>query len=364
MMRFVLFFLFASLLAACSSSSFYLQGIRGQMDLLERSQPIQEILGSTQDEALRKKLERVVTIRDFASRELGLPDNASYRNYANIGRRFVLWNVFATPELSLQPRQWCFPIAGCVNYRGYFDEASAREEAARFAAAGDDVYVGGVPAYSTLGYFNDPLLSTFIRYPDTEVARLIFHELAHQVAYAKDDTVFNESFAVTVEEEGVARWLAAQSDPVLSTQFAASQRYRDGFRTLVARTRSRLAKVYASGERDAAKRVEKAAALDAMRADYAALKSQWGGFGAYDNWFAQGPTNAGLAAVGLYSQKVPDFRALLASVEGDLPRFYAKVKALAELSEKAERNKALAAAVAPVRASASANPVPEAPEAE
>ena len=364
MMRFVLFILFASLLAACSSSSFYLQGIRGQMDLLERSQPIQEILGSTQDEVLKKKLERVISIRNFASRELGLPDNSSYRNYANIGRRFVLWNVFATPELSLQPRQWCFPIAGCVNYRGYFDEADAREEAARFAAAGDDVYVGGVPAYSTLGYFNDPLLSTFIRYPDTEVARLVFHELAHQVAYAKDDTVFNESFAVTVEEEGVGRWLAAQNDTVLSTQFAASQRYREGFRALVAHTRSRLTKVYAGDESDAVKRVEKATALASMRADYAALKNQWGGFGAYDNWFAQGPTNAGLAAVGLYSQKVPDFRALLASVDGDLPRFYAKVKALAELSGKAERNKALAAAVAPVRASASANPVPDAPEAE
>jgi predicted aminopeptidase len=364
MMRLVLYIVFSSLLAACSSSAFYLQGIRGQMDLLERSQPIQELLGSTQDEVLKKKLERVVTIRDFASRELGLPDNASYRNYADIGRRFVLWNVFATPELSLQPRQWCFPIAGCVNYRGYFDEAGAREEAARFTAAGDDVYVGGVPAYSTLGYFNDPLLSTFIRYPDTEVARLIFHELAHQVAYAKDDTVFNESFAVTVEEQGVARWLAAQNDPVLITQFAATQRYRDGFRTLVSRTRSRLAKVYASGESDAVKRTEKAAALAAMRADYAALKNQWGGFAAYDNWFAQGPTNAGLAAVALYSQKVPDFRALLASVDGDLPRFYAKVKALAELSGKAERDRALAAAVAPVRASASANPLPEVPDAE
>ncbi len=359
MMRSVLYIMLASLLGACSSSAYYLQGIRGQIDLLERAKPIQEVLGSTQDVVLKKKLERVVVVREFASRELGLPENASYRNYADIGRRFVLWNVFAAPELSLQPRQWCFPIAGCVNYRGYFNEADARDEAARFAAAGDDVYIGGVPAYSTLGYFNDPLLSTFVRYPDTEVARLIFHELAHQVAYAKDDTVFNESFAVTVEEEGVARWLAAQNDPGLTAQFAATQRYRDGFRTLVARTRSRLAKIYATGETDAVKRAEKAAALAAMRADYAALKNQWSGFAAYDNWFAQGPNNAGLAAVGLYSQKVPDFRALLASVDGDLPRFYAKVKALAELPGRAERNSALAAAIAPTRASASANPVLE-----
>jgi predicted aminopeptidase len=364
MMRLILYTLFVALLGACSSSAYYLQGIRGQMDLLERAQPIQEILGSTQDATLKKKLGRVVAIRDFASRELGLPENASYRTYADIGRRFVLWNVFATPEFSLQPRQWCFPIAGCVNYRGYFDEAGAREEAAHFAAAGDDVYVGGVPAYSTLGYFNDPILSTFIRYPDTEVARLVFHELAHQLAYAKDDTVFNESFAVAVEEEGVARWLAAQNDPALTAQFATTQRYRDGFRTLVSRTRSRLAKVYASSESDAAKRAEKADALAAMRTDYVEMKNQWGGYAAYDSWFAQGPNNAGLAAVGLYTQKVPEFRALLASVDGDLPRFYAKVKALAALPEKSERNTALAAAVASTRASASANSVPEPPEPE
>jgi len=245
-----------------------------------------------------------------------------------------------------------------VNYRGYFDEAGARDEAARFAAAGDDIYIGGVPAYSTLGYFNDPLLSTFVRYPDTEVARLIFHELAHQVAYAKDDTVFNESFAVTVEEEGVSRWLAAQNDPALTAQFEATQRHRDGFRALVAHARKRLSKIYASGDSDPVKRMEKGAAFAAMRAEYAALKAAWGGYSAYDSWFAQGPTNAGLAAVGLYSQKVPEFRALLASVDGDLPRFYAKVKALAALDNKAQRNRALAAITATAPA-ASASPVDE-----
>ena len=355
-MRLLTCFVSVSLLAGCSSGAYYWQGIRGQIDLLERAQPIYEVLLSTQDPALKRKLEVVLSVREFASRELGLPDNPSYRNYADIGRRFVLWNVFATPELSLQPRQWCFPVAGCVNYRGYFDEAGARDEAARFAAAGDDVYIGGVPAYSTLGYFNDPLLSTFVRYPDTEVARLIFHELAHQVAYAKDDTVFNESFAVTVEEEGVSRWLAAQNDPALNAQFEATQRHRDGFRTLVARTRSRLSKVYASGESDPLKRAEKASTFAAMRAEYAALKTEWGGFSAYDSWFAQGPTNAGLAAVGLYSQKVPEFRALLASVDGDLPRFYAKVKALATLGSNTQRDQALAAAAATAPA-ASASPV-------
>ena len=333
------------LLAGCTAAGYYWQGIRGQLDLLERARPIPAVLASTEDPALKRKLERVLAIREYASRELALPDNPSYRSYTDLGRRFVLWNVFAAPELSLEPRQWCFPVAGCVNYRGYFDEAAARAEAAQLGATGDDVYVGGVPAYSTLGYFNDPMLSTVIRYPDTEVARLIFHELAHQVAYAKDDTVFNESFAVAVEEEGIGRWLAAQDDSALTAQFNTSQRYRDGFRTLISRTRSELVTLYASPASAEEKRAGKAAAFATMRAAYDALKKAWGGFAVYDGWFAQGPNNASLAAVGLYTQKVPEFHALLAGDSGDLRRFYAHVKALAALP-KGERDSALAAAAA------------------
>jgi predicted aminopeptidase len=294
---------------------------------------------------LKRKLERVLAIREYASRELALPDNPSYRSYTDLGRRFVLWNVFAAPELSLEPRQWCFPVAGCVNYHGYFDEAAARAEASQLGATGDDIHVGGVPAYSTLGYFNDPMLSTVIRYPDTEVARLIFHELAHQVVYVKDDTVFNESFAVAVEEEGIGRWLAAQDDPALTAQFNTSQRYRDGFRTLTTRTRGELVTLYASSASVEEKRAGKAAAFASMRAAYDALKKEWGGFAAYDGWFAQGPNNASLAAVGLYTQKVPEFHALLAGDSGDLRRFYAHVKRLAGLP-KGERDSALAAAAA------------------
>jgi len=333
----------ALLLTACATAEYYWQGIAGQVDLLARAQPIPEVLQGMQDPVVKRKLEQVLAIREYASRELALPDNASYRRYTELSRRFVLWNVFATPAFSLTPRQWCFPIAGCVNYRGYFAEADARAEAARLAANGDDVHIGGVPAYSTLGYFSDPMLSTFIRYPDTEIARLIFHELAHQITYAKDDTVFNESFAVTVEEEGLRRWLAAQHDPDLDRQFAVSERYREGFFALVGRTRAKLEALYASSASDDAKQAGKTAAFDAMRADYAALKQTWGGYSAYDYWFAQGPNNAGLAAVGLYTQKVPQFQALLAAEGGDLPRFYARVKALAALP-KAEREPALAAA--------------------
>jgi len=346
------------LLGGCTAAAYYWQGFRGQLDLLERARPISAVLAGGADPALKRKLERVLAIREYASRELALPDNPSYRSYTDLGRRFVLWNVFATPELSLEPREWCFPVAGCVNYRGYFDEAAARAEAAQVAATGDDVYVGGVPAYSTLGYFNDPMVSTVIRYPDPEVARLIFHELAHQVAYAKDDTVFNESFAVAVEEEGVGRWLAAQDDPALTAQFNTSQRYREGFRTLIARARGELVALYASSSSVAEKRAGKAAAFASLRLAYDAMKKEWGGFSAYDGWFAQGPNNANLAAVGLYSQKVPEFRALLATENGDLGRFYARVKALATLS-KGARDSALAAAVGNRRASRAPGGTPE-----
>jgi predicted aminopeptidase len=341
MMRWLAPTLVLALLSGCTTAEYYWQGIRGQIDLLSRAQPIADVLDSASDPVLRRKLERVIAIRDYASRELALPDNLSYRRYADLGRRFALWNVFATPELSLKPREWCFPVAGCVNYRGYFSEVAARTEAAELAATGDDVHVGGVPAYSTLGYFADPMLSTFIRYPDVELARLIFHELAHQVAYAKGDTVFNESFAVTVEQEGLDRWLAAQNDPALTAQFAAAQRYRLGFRALVERTQRTLEALYASDVSVAAKRAGKAAAFARMRADYEALKREWGGYPAYDNWFAQGPNNASLAAVGLYTRKVPEFTALLAAEGGDLPRFYARVEAMTELP-KPERDAALA----------------------
>src|SRR6185436_12671016 len=244
------------------------------------------------DANLRQRLARVQEIRAFASRELGLPDNASYTKYADLGRPFVVWNVFAAPELSLTPRQWCFPVAGCVSYRGYFNESEARAEAARLQAAGDDVWVSGVPAYSTLGYFDDPVLSTFIRWPDIEVARMVFHELAHQVVYVKDDTQFNESFAVAVEEAGVERWLALNGNAQLDTQYSRSGRLRAVFRDLTRDTRANLARIYASDAPDAVKRSEKAAAFASMRAGYELAKAGEPGLAGYDRWFA-GAANAG-----------------------------------------------------------------------
>ena len=169
-----------------------------------------------------------------------------------------MWNVFATPELSLTPRQWCFPIAGCVNYRGYFHEAEARGEAARLKAAGDDVYVGGVPAYSTLGWFDDPVLSSFVRWPETEVARLIFHELAHQVLYVKDDTAVQR--VVRGRRRGGGRRAAGSRSARQPAARRAVRAHASGcarvFRDLVRDTRARLVEIYAStraGRRQAAR---------------------------------------------------------------------------------------------------------------
>ena len=349
--------LFALTLAGCGAmetADYYWQGASGQLDILARSKPIHEVIGDSSDVSLNQRLVRVQEIRAFASRELGLPNNASYTKYADLGRPFVVWNVFAAPELSLAPRQWCFPIAGCVSYRGYFNEAEAKAEAARLRAAGDDVWVSGVPAYSTLGYFDDPVLSTFIRWPDVEVARMVFHELAHQVVYVKDDTQFNESFAVAVEEAGVERWLALQGSAQLDAQYLRTARLRGVFRDLMRDTRADLARIYASDAPDAIKRSEKAAAFAALKAGYEVAKAGDPGLAGYERWFAgaanAGPNNAAVVSVALYSRQVPAFRALLAEEGGDLPKFYARVKEIGALT-RVERDAVLvgAAAMGPPR---------------
>ena len=340
------------LLAGCGELEFYGQGIAGQTDILARAKPIGDVIAETPDPVLRARLVRTQAIRAFASRELALPDNRSYTSYADLGRPYAVWNVFAAPELSLTPRQWCFPVAGCVAYRGYFAEGDARAEAARLAGAGDDVHLGGVPAYSTLGYFADPVLSTFVRYREVELARLIFHELAHQVVYVKDDTSFNESFATVVEEAGIARWLASEAanrDPAEASELAADaargQRLRATFRALVAATRDRLTVLYASTASDAEKRAGKAAAFAAMRAEYERQNVASAGVTGFERWFAGGANNAGIVAAGLYADRVPQFSALLAAEDGDLVRFYARVRALAAMPVT-EREAALTAAAA------------------
>jgi predicted aminopeptidase len=326
------------MLAACGAfeaADYYWQGAAGQMNIIARAKPIDEVIAQGDDEALAKRLARVQAIRAYASRELGLPDNRSYTRYSDLERPFVVWNVFATPPLSFAARKWCFPVAGCVSYRGYFKESEARAEAQRLAATGDDVHVSGVPAYSTLGYFDDPVLSTFIRWPEAELARLIFHELAHQIVYVKDDSVFNESFATAVEEAGIERWLSAEGSPQLDAQYAVSQRQRELFREIVRAARARLTNVYAGDLPDEAKREEKAQVFAEMRQAFLRAKAAEPGMAGYERWFAgfanQGANNASLASVALYSAQVPAFRALLAQQGDDLPAFYGRVKEIAAL---------------------------------
>jgi predicted aminopeptidase len=332
----------AATLAACATFEtvdYYWQGAAGQLELLANSQPIPEVIGRS-DAALAARLKRIREIREFASRELGLPNNGSYTRYTDLGRPYVSWNVFATPELSLKPRQWCFPIAGCVNYRGYFREAQATGESKRLKASGDDVYVGGVPAYSTLGWFDDPVLSSFVSWPETEIARLIFHELAHQLIYVKSDSTFNESYATTVEEVGLERWLASRHDSQLTKLAARAEHMRTIFRDLVRTTRTKLAEAYASDANDDDKRRAKHEIIDAMKAAYEAAKQGEPGLSGYDRWFAQQPNNAAIAAVGLYTDRVPAFHELLHEANDDLPTFYQRVRQLAALP-KHQRDAAL-----------------------
>jgi predicted aminopeptidase len=333
-------------LAGCTTLSYFWQAFNGQMEVQRLARPVEEVLadGATGAE-LKRKLAYAQRARDFASRELALPDNRSYRLYADLQRPYVVWNVFAAPELSLTMKTQCFPVAGCVPYRGYFAKQAADAHAAELRAGGDDVYVGGVPAYSTLGWFNDPLLSTFVRFPELEIARLIFHELAHQVAYAKDDTTFNESYAVAVEEEGLKRWVKGNATPEeLARYDTFKARQRDLIAALMS-ARTRLEGMYAGSGDDAARRAGKAQAIAALQADYVTLKAGWKltdeEAKRYDEWFYRDLNNARLGSVAVYTAHVAAFARLIAQDAGDMQKFHARVKALAKLPRD-ERKRQLA----------------------
>jgi predicted aminopeptidase len=339
--RTVLFCAMTALAAGCAQLTYYVQAAYGQAELLSDAKPIDEWLADPGvGDKLKVRLAMAKEIRVFAARELGLPDNASYTSYAALKRPFVLWNVVATPELSLRPRQWCFPVAGCVDYRGYYNNEAAQEYAAGLRQEHYDVQVSGVLAYSTLGWFNDPVLSTFIQYPDGELARLIFHELAHQVVYAKGDTQFNESFATAVEEAGVERWLAVHGDDRTRAMYTQFEGRKRDFLALLLKARKALEVDYARAVSDAEKRRNKAEIFLNLKERYQTLKVTWGGYTGYDRWFAEPLSNAHLASIATYHDLVPGFRALLAQ-EKRFDKFYAAVRALA-LLDKAERHRRLA----------------------
>jgi predicted aminopeptidase len=342
-------------LSACASTGeglgYYWQSVRGHFALMGAARPIPEVLSDPATEPwLKEKLQLASEVRQFASLELALPDNASYTRYTDLKRQFVVWNVFATPELSMQLKQWCYPVVGCATYRGFYAQADAIAYADVLRAQGQEAYVAGIPAYSTLGWFDDPLLSSFIRYPTAEVARTIFHELSHQVLYIQGDTTFNESFATAVEEIALERWLARRADrDALRETYGQFKQRKTQFVALLKRYRQQLEALYAAAQGDEAKRAGKAALFAQLQLDYAQLKRDWGGFKGYDAWFSQTLTNAHLATVATYTDLVPGFHALYATStaqghERALEPFFRVVKQLSK-RDKPERDRALGAVI-------------------
>ncbi len=315
-------------LAGC----YELQAVSGQLALTARRRPIAAVMADpATPPALRAQLAKVAGMRDFASRELGLPDNSSYRRYVDAGPDAVVWNVFAAREFSVEPRRWCFPVVGCVEYRGYFSAARARGFAAQLRRAGYDVTVQGAAAYSTLGLFADPVLSTMLGWSDAELAGIIFHELTHQLVYAPGDAPFDEALASLVEEEGVRRWLVAQGRAEdLAAYLQARERQRAVTRLLL-QARQRLAALYAAGGEPAALRAAKAGVFDALRQDYRQLRAGWGGYAGYDALFAGELNNASLLPAATYDQCLPGLRRELDALHGDLRAFYARARELGRM---------------------------------
>ena len=353
---------------SCANLGYYSQAVTGQLDILARTRTIAELLDDSPvvgaepyaapqplAPAVKARLATVLRVRDFATQTLALPDNDSYRVYADLDRAQVAWNVVATPEFSLTPKEWCFPVAGCVPYRGYFSHKRAQQFADELRDERLDVRVAGVAAYSTLGWFRDPVFSTQLRRSDNDIAALIFHELAHQKLYLRGDATFNESFATTVEIEGMHRWLAQGNDKAALDNYLLDRTRHTQFVDLLLKYRTRLEALYASPLPDDARdgvgsprrelaveeqmRAAKARDFEALRAEYALLREHWDGYKGYDTWFTQDLNNAHLASVGLYHQYVPAFQALLASVHGDLPAFYRLARDLSRLptAERAAR---------------------------
>lgn len=323
----------ATLMLPGCSLGYYLHSARGQASLMSKRTSIADVVvDPATPPALRERLLQVQRARAFASQQLGLPDKKGYRSYVDLGRPFAVWNVVATPEFSLQPLQWCFPVAGCVSYRGYFEEKLAVSFASKLTKKGNDVAVRGVSAYSTLGYFDDPVLNTMMHWDDAQLIAIIFHELAHQLFYIKGDTPFNESFATVVEEEGMRRWMVFTENGNGLASYERRRREAQCFRALVAAARERLQELYESGGELNAMRMAKARLFAELLEDYRRAEHRGVISDGYTAWFEQPLNNAHLASVGVYQQWVPALRALLVRKGGDLKSFYQAADALAELS--------------------------------
>jgi len=327
----LLFIICALFLSACETVSYYHQAASGQFALLWGREPIAALLQDlTLDQQTRQKLMLVLSAREFAQDELFLPDGDSYSQFVELEREYVVWNVFAAPEFSSAPLTWCYPIAGCVAYRGYFSESAAQEYAQKLSSQGYDVYTGGVDAYSTLGWFNDPLTSSVLRRSERQLAGLVFHELAHQIVYLAGDTTFNESFASFVENEGLRRWMQKNPQVDVDVDLQQEQARQEQFVALVSDFRDRFSELYKTDLSPSRMRADKLVLQNELRENYEALSRDWGSR-AYERWFAGPLNNAQLATVSSYNDLVPAFAAMLGANENKLQDFYEQVKTLAGL---------------------------------
>jgi len=312
---------------ASLSGCYYTQAVRGQLDVMRKREPISDVIVDVETSSeLANRLRLVEEARAFSVSELGLPDNDSYRSYADVERDYVVWNVFAAPEFELEAKQWCFPVVGCVSYRGYFSDQAAHREAERLENKGFDVSVGGIAAYSTLGKFDDPVLNTMMRWEDVDLVATMFHELAHQLLYVKGDSAFNESFATAVEEFGIERWLTGRGLDAEMEKYLDGRRLRQRLMQLVASARIDLEEIFAEPIDVAKRRSAKSARLQLLEV---AIKREFEKSGRQvPAWVGAGLNNARLASMALYEGRLPEFRELLAECNDDIRCFYSAARAL------------------------------------
>ena len=313
-------------LTGCTNIPYYTQSIAGQSEIIFKRQPIDDILANNSDAALNKKLKLSQNILGFAEHELSLASNGSYNHYVDLERPFVIWNVFAAPELSLEPKNWCYFFVGCLAYRGYFKREHAESLATELSNQGWDVYVGGVAAYSTLGWLKDPLLNTILRFDDIQLAKILFHELAHQKLYVKNDSEFNEAFADAVAMIGLEKWLDQTHQPERYQQLVLHEQYEKEFVTLLLGYKKRLEASYQSNMSENAKRQQKARLSKQFRQDYLLVSGNWNGYKGFESWADEPLNNARISAVSTYRELVPDFISLYQKLNKDLKQFYSTVE--------------------------------------
>lgn len=329
----ILFFL-----SGCAELTYYGHAVAGQLEVMGSGEPIKDVIANpATDDKIRRQLELIQRARRFAVEKLKLPDSDSFREYSDLKRPWVLWNVFATPELSLAPKQWCYPFLGCHGYRVYFDEADAKRLASDLEKEGLDVYIAHSPAYSTQGWFADPVYNPMLRYDDLTLVGILFHELAHERIYITDDSELNESFATTVQDEGVRRWLEDKNRVSDFSDYQREQEKDDDFIRMMIEHRNALQQLYATDLIETEKRSGKKKVFSDLKKKFNKLKRAWGGYSGYDHWFDKPLNNARLAPIGTYHNAVPGFKKLLDKNNYDLDAFYREVEIIAAMHVSARR---------------------------